>query len=104
MVAEGGADLAVMPVSEILHAAGVSVRCTAMASIRQFPKSKTVSKAPIEPLLLCTVCNIEMCLFGIESESDKRDLYTFECLACDGVEVRGVQVKGAASLIIPINE
>jgi len=75
-----------------------------MANIRPFPKSKTVSKAPIEPLLLCPVCNIEMCLFGIESESDKRDLYTFECLACGGVEVRGVQVKGAASLIIPINE
>ena len=75
-----------------------------MDNIRPFPKSKTVSKAPIEPLLLCPVCNIEMCLFGIESESDKRDLYTFECLACGGVEVRGVQVKGAASLIIPINE
>ena len=73
-----------------------------MASICQFPKSKTVSKAPIEPLLLCPVCNIEMCLFGIESESDKRDLFTFECVACGGLEVRGVQVKAAASVIIPI--
>ena len=75
-----------------------------MASIRPFAKSTTPSKAPIEPLLLCPVCNIEMCLFGIESESDERDLFTFECLACDGLEVRGVQVKGAASVIIPINE
>ena len=75
-----------------------------MADIRQFPKSKTVSKAPVEPLLLCPVCNIEMCLFGIESESDQRDLYTFECVACNGLEVRSVQVKGVASVIIPINE
>jgi len=75
-----------------------------MANIHPFPKRKTVSKAPIEPLLLCPVCNIEMCLFGIESESDKRDLYTFECVACSGLEVRGVQVRGVASVIIPINE
>jgi hypothetical protein len=74
-----------------------------MASIRPFPKSDTLSKAPVEPLLLCPVCNIEMCLLGIESESDKRDLYTFECAACSGLEVRGVRVKGAASVIIPIN-
>jgi len=75
-----------------------------MASIRPFAKSTTPSKAPIEPLLLCPACNIEMCLFGIESESDKRDLYTFECVACSGLEVRGVQVKGVATVIIPINE
>jgi len=75
-----------------------------MADIRPFPKSKTVSKASIEPLLLCPFCNIEMYLFGIESESDKRDLYTFECVACGGLEVRGVQVKGVATVIIPINE
>jgi hypothetical protein len=75
-----------------------------MASIRPFAKSDTLSKASIEPLLLCPVCNIEMCLFGIESESDNRDLYTFECVTCDGLEVRGVQVKGVASVIIPINE
>ena len=74
-----------------------------MADIRPFPKSTTVSKAPIEPLLLCAVCNIEMCLFGIESESDNRHLYTFECVACGRLEVRGVQVKGVASVIIPIN-
>jgi len=75
-----------------------------MADIRPFPKSTTVSKAPIEPLLLCPVCNIEMCLFGIESESDQRNLYTFECVACNGLEVRAVQVKGVATVIIPINE
>ena len=75
-----------------------------MASIRPLAKSDRLSKAPIEPLLLCPFCNIEMCLFGIESESDKRDLYTFECVACGGLEVRGVQVKGVASVIIPINE
>jgi len=75
-----------------------------MADIRPFPKSKTLSKAPIEPLLLCPVCNIEMCLLGIESESDTHDLYTFECVACSGLEVRGVQVRGLTSVIIPINE
>jgi hypothetical protein len=74
-----------------------------MATIRPFPKRDTVSKASMEPLLLCPLCNIEMCLFGIESESDQRDLYTFECVACNGLEVRGVQVKGVASVIIPIN-
>jgi hypothetical protein len=42
-------------------------------------------------------------LFGTEPESDERDLYTFECVACGGLEVRGVQAKGAASVIIPIN-
>ena len=75
-----------------------------MADIRPFPKNKTLSKAPNEPLLLCPVCNIEMCLFGIEWESDTRDLYTFECVACSGLEVRSVQVKGVTSVIIPINE
>ena len=75
-----------------------------MADIRQFPKSKTVSKAPIEPLLLCPVCNIEMCLFGIESETDNRDRYTFECVACGGLEARGVQLKGVATVVIPLNE
>jgi hypothetical protein len=58
--------------------------------------SDTLSKAAIEPLLFCPRCNIEMCLFGIESESDKRDLYTFECAACAGIEVRGVQVRLAS--------
>ena len=75
-----------------------------MASIHPFAKSTTPSKAPIEPLLLCPACNIEMCLFGIEFESDKRDLYTFECVACSGLEVRSIQVKGVATVIIPINE
>ena len=75
-----------------------------MASIRPYAKTETVSKSPIGPLLLCPVCNIEMCLFGIESESDKRDLYTFECVACSGLAVRGVQVIGVTSVIIPINE
>ena len=75
-----------------------------MATIRPFAKSDPLSKASIEPLLLCPRCNIEMCLFGIESESHQRDLYTFECVACSGLEVRGVQVRGVASVIIPINE
>jgi hypothetical protein len=75
-----------------------------MASIRPYAKSDALSKAPIEPLLRCPVCSIEMFLFGIESESDKRRLYTFECIACGDLEVRGVQVKGAACVIIPINE
>ena len=69
----------------------------AMTNIRPFPKRDTLSKASIEPLLRCPLCDIEMCLFGTESESDGRDLYTFECVACNGLEVRGVQVKGQAS-------
>jgi len=64
-----------------------------VGNIRRFPKVDTVPKGPIEPLLLCPVCNIEMCLFGIEAESEKRDLYTFECVTCRGLEVRGVRVK-----------
>jgi hypothetical protein len=62
-----------------------------MASIRPFVKAETVSKTPIESLLLCPLCNIEMRLFGIEAESSKRDLYTFECVTCGGLEVKGVQ-------------
>ena len=61
-----------------------------MGSIRTYAKADTVSKAPIESLLLCPLCNIEMRLFGIEAESDKCDLYTFECVSCGGLEVRGV--------------
>jgi hypothetical protein len=34
-----------------------------------------------------------MRLFGIERESEQRDLYTFECAACGGVESRGVLVS-----------
>jgi hypothetical protein len=33
-----------------------------------------------------------MRLFGIEAESPVRDLYTFECPKCLGLEVRGVLV------------
>jgi hypothetical protein len=46
-----------------------------------------------EPLLLCPKCKVEMCLLGIEAESDKRDLYTFECNACGGLEVRGARLR-----------
>ncbi len=66
-----------------------------MGSIRPYPKPDTVSRAPIGPLL-CPLCNIEMRLFGIESEADNNDLYTFECVACGGLEVRGV--KGSQSV------
>jgi hypothetical protein len=33
-----------------------------------------------------------MRLFGIEPESEVRDLYTFECTTCGRLEVRGVLV------------
>jgi hypothetical protein len=46
----------------------------------------------IEPLILCPDCKIEMRLFGIEPESDVRDLYTFECHNCGRLEARGVLV------------
>ena len=64
-----------------------------MVTIVPFAKSDTLEKAPIEPLFLCPRCNIEMCLFGIEVESAKRDLFTFECIDCGAVEVRGVKVR-----------
>lgn len=64
-----------------------------MTDIRPFPKTNTPSEQPIEALLLCPNCNVEMSLFGIEAESDARNLYTFECSACDGLEVRGVRVR-----------
>jgi hypothetical protein len=33
-----------------------------------------------------------MRLFGIERESEERDLFTFECNTCDQLEVRGALV------------
>jgi hypothetical protein len=64
-----------------------------MTNVRQFPRTDTSSEEPTKALLLCPNCNIEMSLFGIEAESDARDLYTFECRACDRLEVRGVRVR-----------
>jgi hypothetical protein len=45
-------------------------------------------------------------LFGTEVESAARDLYSFECVTCGAVEVRGVQVKGAGeqTLCIQLSE
>jgi hypothetical protein len=43
--------------------------------------------------MLCSKCKREMFLLGIESESAKRDLYTFECDKCGRIEVRGVLVR-----------
>jgi len=48
---------------------------------------------PVKSLLECPKCKLELRLFGIESESVERDLYTFECTKCGGLEVRGIQVK-----------
>ena len=62
-----------------------------MSDVRPFPKADTKEK--IKALLLCPKCNVEMRLFGIEAESDRRDVYTFECNACCSLEVRGVQVS-----------
>jgi hypothetical protein len=64
-----------------------------MTNIRPSTKSRSLPDAPVEPLLLCPSCEVEMCLLGIESESVKRDLYTFECSACGGLEVRSVQAR-----------
>lgn len=46
-------------------------------------------------LLMCSKCKLELRLFGIESETISRDLYTFECTKCGALEVRGVKVGGA---------
>jgi hypothetical protein len=64
-----------------------------MTNVRPFRKADTSSEEPIKALLLCPNCNVEMSLFGIEAESDARDLYTFECRACNGLEVRGVLIR-----------
>jgi hypothetical protein len=48
---------------------------------------------PVKSLLLCPNCKTEMRLFGTEAESAKRDLYSFECVKCARIEVRGVKVK-----------
>jgi hypothetical protein len=47
----------------------------------------------VKSLLPCPKCKREMCLLGIESESDTRELYTLQCEECDVVEVRGVRVR-----------
>jgi predicted nucleic acid-binding Zn ribbon protein len=44
-------------------------------------------------LIHCPKCEREMCLRGIERESESRDLYTFECESCRVIEVRGVRVS-----------
>ncbi len=71
-----------------------------MGSARPLAKSDTLSKAPIKPLLLCPNCNVEMCLFGIEAESDAHDLYTFECSACSGLQVRRVRLNKTAPVVV----
>ena len=67
-----------------------------MTNVHRFPKTDKPSVEPIKALLLCPNCNAEMRLFGIEAESAARDLYTFECSACDVLEVRGVRVNKSA--------
>jgi hypothetical protein len=64
-----------------------------MTNVRPFSKTDAPSKETVKALLLCPICNVEMCLFGIEADSAARDLYTFECSACGGLEVRGVRVS-----------
>jgi hypothetical protein len=64
-----------------------------VTGIRRFSKARSLSDAPIEPLLLCPKCKVEMSLLGVEAESEKRDLYTFECSACGDLEVRGVRSR-----------
>jgi hypothetical protein len=67
-----------------------------MTNVRPFPKTDMLEE-PIKALLLCPNCNVEMRLFGIEAESAARDLFTFECSVCDGLEVRGVRVIRGSS-------
>ena len=68
-----------------------------MTDVHPFPKTDMPSEEPIKALLLCPNCNVEMCLYGIEAEGAMRDLYTFECSACDLIEVRGVRVNKGPS-------
>lgn len=50
-------------------------------------------QAPVRSLLTCRQCKLELRLFGIETETAERELYTFECTKCGRLEVRGVKVK-----------
>jgi predicted nucleic acid-binding Zn ribbon protein len=58
-----------------------------MTKVRPFQATDTQEK--IKALILCPKCKKEMRLFGIEAESNVRDLYTFECSVCRTLEVRG---------------
>ena len=53
------------------------------------PTKPRVVKSPLP----CPKCKREMHLLGIEPESATRDLYTFQCDKCGGLEVRGVRVR-----------
>jgi hypothetical protein len=64
-----------------------------VTNICPFTITRSLADAPAEPLLLCPKCKVEMCLLGIEAESDKRERYTFECIACDRLEVRGARLR-----------
>jgi len=64
-----------------------------MSRIRLLVSSDTPRKGPARALLVCPHCNLEMSLFGVESETETRDLFTFECTACGVLEVRGVRVR-----------
>jgi hypothetical protein len=71
-----------------------------MNDVRLFPKTDMPSEEPIKALLLCPNCGAEMYLFGIEAERAARDLYSFECSACDVLEVRGVRVNKTPPVVI----
>lgn len=71
-----------------------------MTDVRPFQKTSMPSDEPIRSLLLCPNCSVEMRLYGIEQESAARDLYAFECSACDLVEVRGVRVSKTPPIVI----
>jgi hypothetical protein len=64
-----------------------------MTNIGPFTKINSLPDAPVESLLLCPKCKVEMSLLGVEAESDMRDLYTFECSACGSLEVRGARLR-----------
>jgi predicted RNA-binding Zn-ribbon protein involved in translation (DUF1610 family) len=58
---------------------------------------RRMALVPVTPpshpaLIVCPKCGREMRLLGIESESARRDLVTFECEECEHIEVRGVRV------------
>jgi hypothetical protein len=58
---------------------------------RKHPMAR--QKKPVKSLLTCPKCKLELRLLGVETESASRELYTFECSKCGGLEVRGVKVK-----------
>jgi DNA-directed RNA polymerase subunit M/transcription elongation factor TFIIS len=82
----------------LIHLVQSAARPGEAVLIRLWSRNGKADKTAHQTTAVCPKCNRgEMCLRGIETESDVRDLYTFECDRCGAIEVRGVRVKWESS-------